>query len=263
MADSQQQVWQMEAETLQHSEIAPGFFLLELKAEEPAKTALPGQFVMIRAGQGLDPLLRRPFSIHRVQGDTMSILYRVVGSGTRLLSRLKPGERVDLVGPLGRGFSIPAEARTIVLVGGGIGIAPLGFLAEHIRITMDHVRLILYYGARTGGELLRLDWLEKLDMELRLATEDGSKGEKGLVTRVLERDMKNLSPALYCACGPEPMLKAMARLKLAEEDTMQVSLEANMACGLGACLGCAVETRGGYGHVCQDGPVFSLEDLPW
>lgn len=263
MPDSQKQIRQVEAKALKHSEIAPGFFLLELLTEEIAQAALPGQFVMIRVSQGLAPLLRRPFSIHRVEGNSLSILYRVVGNGTRLLSRLKPGEGVDLVGPLGRGFSIPADARTVVLVGGGIGIAPLGFLAEYIRSRMDRIRLILYYGARSGGELLRLDILQKLDMEMRLATDDGSKGEKGMVTAILEQDMHNLSPALYCGCGPEPMLKALARLPFTNADRVQVSLEANMACGIGACLGCAVETRSGYGHVCQDGPVFSLEDLPW
>jgi dihydroorotate dehydrogenase electron transfer subunit len=244
-------------------QVAPDHYLMEISAQDLAHTARPGQFVMVRVGQGLDPLLRRPFSIHAVKDGALLLVYRVVGKGTRLLTGLVKGDHLDVVGPLGKGFSLPSQAEDVIMAAGGIGIAPLLFLAQIIGQTSPRSRMALYYGARTRAELIRLEPFRELGVSLHLATEDGSLGTRGLVTDLLATLAPGAPPGPVFCCGPEEMLKAVARLPAMRERKVQFCLEAKMACGMGACLGCAQETRHGYAHVCVDGPVFDLEELSW
>lgn len=237
--------------------------IYNLVMEEPglAELAQPGQFVNIRVSGSTAPLLRRPISIHWVDGIRVEILFQVVGQGTELLAQVRPGDTLDVQGPLGRGFQ-PGEGRP-VLVGGGMGIAPLGFLAQSL--TGREVTCLL--GAR-NGELLGAsggDRLMSLGMEVIAATDDGSLGHQGLVTELLAKSLPE--NAFIYACGPKPMLRAVAGLALDKGLPCQVSLEEHMGCGVGACLGCVCKGvsagKETYKRVCINGPVFDVREVSW
>ncbi|WP_025321349.1 dihydroorotate dehydrogenase electron transfer subunit [Deferrisoma camini] len=239
------------------------YYRLRLRPAEPFG-AEPGQFVMLQVGEGIDPLLRRPFSIHRMDpltGGEFEVLFRVAGRGTSLLARRHVGDRVDVLGPLGRGFTLDAEAP--VLVGGGVGVAPLLFLAEAFLDRGVRPRLVL--GARSDRDLLCHGDFACLSVPCELVTEDGSLGRTGLVTTPLEHALREAGGAARVyACGPMPMLRAVADLCARHGVGCEVSLEAHMACGVGACLGCVVPAAGGgYLRVCKDGPVFRGEQIAW
>ena len=247
---------QIQAPIISNEEIACGIYLLWLQAPEIAAIARPGQFVMLRCGEGYDPLLRRPFSIHQVAGSRLALLFAVVGRGTGWLSQRRQGELLDILGPLGNGFDLNPESKRLLLVAGGIGIAPLVYLAESALKRGCLVRLLL--GAETASQLYPEHLLPK-GVELSIATADGSMGKKGLVTEFVPEFMGWAEQVF--ACGPIPMYRAMAVMGLAK--SVQVLLEQMMGCGLGVCRGCAIETKQGHKFVCQDGPVFQLEDVLW
>ena len=250
-----------------HSQVGPEVYVLGIDAVDVAKHALPGQFVMIgvKGQSAFDPLLRRPFSIawtDHVKG-TIFIFYRVVGRGTRLLSEYMPGTGLELLGPLGRGFSLKVYGRRI-LVGGGLGIAPIIFLYKWIKASGASATCIL--GARTGDELLGVLTTSDIPLEdVIITTEDGTLGKKGLVTGPLAKCLDHIGgDATIQACGPSPMLKAVSDLSNHRVHLLEVSLESYMACGIGLCLGCAHKKRGDseeYVHICKDGPVFDARDV--
>ena len=229
--------------------------------------AAPGQFVMVRVREGSQPLLRRPFSIHRFHPATgeFELLFRVVGAGTGILAKLSPGRTLDLLAPLGKGFG--ETGTTPLLVGGGIGVAPLLFFAEQL-INRDKTPKLLL-GGRSDRDLLCHDDFTCLNVPTRLATEDGSAGTPGLVTALLADEFENLgdagrASASVHACGPIPMLAAVARLAAGYGVRCEVSLEAHMACGVGACLGCIVKGSSGRNlRVCREGPVFEAGEVEW
>ncbi len=243
-------------------------FLFRLHAPDIAENALPGQFVMVRSGpeEEHDPLLRRPFSIHKAHHSEkwIEILFRVAGRGTRLMARQRVGAFLQVLGPLGTGFRL-RTGKIPILVGGGLGAAPLLFLAENL----DEKKAVVVLGAVTRGQLLRLEAFAGTGLEVLVATEDGSLGNRGLVTEVLDRLLLGLDPEVrrdvaVFACGPMPMMRAVAGLCGNYGVECQVSLETVMACGLGLCLGCAVHAdNGGYLHVCRQGPVFSAGRVDW
>ena len=244
--------------------LADGVFLLEIQAPRIAITAHPGQFVMVACGQGFDPLLRRPFSIHRVTPDgTVHLLLKVVGQGARWLSQLSPGDLLDVIGPLGRGFLSPHE-RPIALVGGGIGIAPLLFLAERLADPASQFPPPLaLLGAKTRIEILHLTAaFVQAGCEVITATDDGSHGHHGMITDLLPFHLGNVRQMF--SCGPHAMMATVAQFCDEQNIPCQVSLEAHMACGLGACLGCTIQAAdGGYRHVCSHGPVFQAKEVAW
>lgn len=253
------------AEITANEEVASQIFLLTVAAPLIAHTAAPGQFCMIAAmphGQTTDPLLKRPLSIHRVQNDLVSFLYRKIGHGTTLLSQKKAGESLEIIGPLGHGFDLTSA--NPVLVGGGMGMAPMLFAAEEMYARKKKAVVVL--GARNAAELPKciLESFQRASHELHLMTEDGSLGEKGLVTAVFPRIIEQKQINSVLACGPWPMLKAVNVLAQESGVFCQVSLEAHMACGIGACLGCAVKAKkDGYLHVCKDGPVVDSTLVDW
>ena len=256
--------FQQLAEILRVDKLGSEIYRFTVKAPDIAVSSRPGQFVMVRAGTGLDPLLRRPFSIHQVaEGGVLQLLFKVIGKGTRALARLQPGQHMDLLGPLGRGFSI-AENQQHCLVGGGIGIAPLLFLAKKMLKKNEPSSIKVFLGARTKDELAILaDDFASLGLDVQAATEDGTLGKKGLVTELLT-SLQHGAVAVY-SCGPHAMLRAVVQLCSRNNWDCQVSLETMMACGLAACLGCAVlrpDLRG-YVHVCKDGPVFDADEVAW
>ncbi len=231
-------------------------------ASQIARTACPGQFVMVRVGNGYDPLLRRPFSIHACdqKNNSISLLFKVVGQGTAMLAALAPDDSLDLIGPLGKGFSFGNTPAC--LVGGGMGIAPLYFLASELAAresTNDHHILL---GARNREELAPfVDQFSGLGFAVQTATDDGSLGHHGFVPDLLDA-ITPFAGTIY-TCGPHPMMENVVRKCSQLSLPCQVSLETHMACGLGACLGCTVAGKDGYVHVCKQGPVFPASEVKW
>jgi dihydroorotate dehydrogenase electron transfer subunit len=258
------ELFQNNARVLHNEEVGSGYFRMGLAFPELAMIARPGQFVMVRIPDGYLPLLRRPFSVHcrLVEGDAVcgfELLYKVVGQATQAMSGLKAGNVLDVLGPLGSGFSLPVGIRDVFLVAGGVGVASLYylglFLAEH-----EGIRPGLFLGGRTAADILCQEAFESMGVKVRITTEDGSLGEEGLITSILEQAIEvEKKPDIIYACGPTGMLKAVSDIACAHEVLCQISLETVMACGFGVCLGCAVQkagTQGGYLHACTDGPVF-------
>ena len=237
---------------------------LTLHCPRIAAAAKPGQFVMIRAGETLDPLLRRPFSIHKVTAaGELAILFKVIGKGTRLLATAAPGDKLDVLGPLGRGF-VPDPTGPHCLIGGGMGIAPLYFLAQQLMAAGgSHANPPALLGAQTQAELLLLaQEFTELGFPVLTATDDGSLGHQGFVTDLLDAILSEVRQVYVC--GPMPMMRTVAAKCRGAGVACQVSLETHMACGLGACLGCTFPaSAGGYRHVCKDGPVFPAEEVLW
>lgn len=249
---------QVRAQILSNSEVLPRVYLLWARAPEIAASSQPGQFVMVRCGEGYAPLLRRPLSIHRISddGSKLALLFAVVGRGTGWLAQRKEGEGIDLIGPLGRGFTVHPDSTKLLLVAGGIGIAPLVYLAERALADGCSVKLLL--GAESASQIYPRNLVPQ-DAEPFIATADGSMGEKGLVTDLLPRFV-DWADQIF-ACGPIPMYRTMAAMELAKP--VQVLLEQMMGCGFGACFGCRIETRQGMKFVCKDGPVFELSEVTW
>lgn len=238
---------------------------LRLNAPTLAVKAKPGQFVMVKVAPGLEPVLRRPFSLHRMDQDAgiVEIVYQVVGKGTDILTERRPGEELEVLGPLGNGFSWQEEKR-IGLVGGGMGIAPL--LAAGEQAVSEGKEVVVFLGARSRDYLLAQEKFERLG-QVFVVTDDGSVGEKALVSKPLDEYLKNQGLDLILACGPIPMLKAVAAISVAQDIPAQLSLEQRMGCGVGACLGCAFPVRADtpegytYKRVCHDGPVFWAQEV--
>ena len=237
--------------------LAPAMVLHTYHQPEIAALAQPGQFINVRPTELSDPLLRRPFSfctIDRAAGD-FTVLMKVIGPGTRLLADLAPGAQVDMLAPLGTTFQWRG-ARRLLLVAGGVGVAPMLFLAQTVRQAAPEPRpeIIFCYGARTASEFVLLDEIERCADRVILATNDGSRGERGFVTEAAERAF---APDLSIfTCGPNPMMNDLLRRMRAGGLEGQVSLENQMGCGIGACQGCVVPTRTGYIRICCDGPVL-------
>ena len=237
-------------------------YLLTVEPLEQSIEPKPGQFYMIQTGNSLDPLLKRPFSYFRRSPGAIQFLYTVKGKGTAKMQALRAGSEMQVIGPLGTGYPVPGKGTTPLLIAGGIGIASLFSLAE---CCADKPYLI--YGARCKNDILILNELEQLGCELVTCTDDCSFGKEGKVTDILTNflsspESKSTSYTIY-ACGPRPMLAAVSRIAMANRIRGFVSLEENMACGFGACLGCAVQTAKGYRRVCKEGPVFPLEEIVW
>lgn len=256
--------FQEKSQVLLKETISGDIFRLTLQAPLIAGAAHPGQFVMLQVDQGLDPLLRRPFSIHQAAADeTIQVLFKVVGRGTEKLSRFVSGDTLDCIGPLGRGYLIDRTAG-LCLVGGGMGIAPLYFLAKRLLQTgLDPENNCVLLGAATRDELtLFADEFFDLGYTVRTATDDGSLGHHGFVTDLLE-PMLGALKRVY-TCGPFPMMRKVAMQSQAAGVHCMVSMETHMACGLGACLGCALPgADGNYIHVCRQGPVFDSDEVAW
>ena len=250
--------------------IGNDIWLMGLRSEGLASLAKPGQFLMIRIeGVSKDPLIRRPFSIHGIiEGNTILILYQIVGKVTSLLSLVKKNEQISVIGPLGKGFRLPEPKGRAILVAGGMGLAPMFFLAQALPPEVRrNTKMML--GFSTSQEVILIDQIKDLDLELSLATEDGSMGFMGTVTELFEQSIdRDLAeePIIY-ACGPNPMLKKIVQEARRLNLTCYVSLESYMACGMGICLGCAIKAARmedtEYYYVCKDGPVFSAEMIDW
>ncbi len=240
-------------------------YRLTLDCPTIARCAQPGQFVMIRTGINKDPLLRRPFSIHQTSLEgKIQIYFKVVGRGTDILAHVKETETLSVFGPLGRGYRLNTTSPSVI-VGGGLGIAPLLFLVkENCRLKKDCQHDLVILGARERIEIEPLlDDFKQYGISILTATDDGSLGHHGFVIEVLESLQLPTGCTVY-GCGPEPMLAGLSSLCATHQIPCQVSVESVMACGMGACLGCSRPAgNGSYTHVCLNGPVYDAENLLW
>ena len=258
-----------------HRDLGGGHYVLGIIVPPLFRNVRPGQFVMVGMDNRLAPFLPRPFSVYHLDdhaGETgLEILYKVVGRGTHAMSELRAGESLNVLGPLGTGFDCTHGRERVVLVAGGIGIAPLAFLAEWCNrcVTDKRVSVVAYIGATTSGSLIGCDTMEQLCTGMHICTDDGSCGLEGTVVDAFRRDLSLFGDesAVY-VCGPSVMMKEIGILLKESSLWCQVSLEERMACGIGACLGCAVRTVKSdgstvYKRACTDGPVFNVRDIIW
>jgi dihydroorotate dehydrogenase electron transfer subunit len=263
------------ADVIANRRLSAEYNVLALAAPSIARSAAPGQFVMVKAGLGHDPLLRRPFSVFELLRDSngepsgISILSKRIGRSTALLYDVEPGRAVACLGPLGRPFSLVDPPADAWMVAGGVGLAPFAMLAE--ALAARGVRQTLFYGARRAEELFYLDFFRALDVELVLTTEDGTAGERGRVVAPLDRRLAERpagDPVMMYACGPEGMLAAVAKVAARHRRPCQVSVERVMGCGLGGCYSCVVPMRGDDGafhnvRSCLAGPVLAADQIRW
>lgn len=231
--------------------------LIEVYAPEIATIAVPGQFVNVQVCKNTAPLLRRPFGVAGVNREkgTFTMIYRIIGEGTHILADTCTGDILSIVGPLGKGFSL--HAKRPLLVGGGLGLAPLLFLASGF----GEVQADILMGGRSADELFWSALYKDLCPNMYLTTDDGSAGVKGTVMALLPKLLTDGGYDCVYVCGPVPMMRAVANTCLKLGIKCQVSLEKYMACGLGACLSCSCEGIGKRIKVCQDGPVFWAEEV--
>jgi dihydroorotate dehydrogenase electron transfer subunit len=270
----------VEARVLRNTRLSADYNVIALAAPDIAAAVQPGQFVMVKSGRSGDPLLRRPFSVfevlrsnNRVEG--LTLLSKRVGVTTEILFDAVEGDVISCLGPLGRPFDTvdpPAEAW---MVAGGVGLAPFATLAE--ALLARATKTTLFYGARTGAELFYLNWFTSRGIRLVLATEDGSVGDRARITVPLEHELESRIPdpgsrsdVMIYACGPEPMLEAVAHVAAKYKRSSQVSVERTMGCGMGGCYSCVIPVRDAhsssshhYVRSCIAGPVFKGEDLVW
>jgi dihydroorotate dehydrogenase electron transfer subunit len=260
---------QLSARVLSNDEVLryPGAacFLMQIDAAAIVNESRPGRFLMLKCGG--DSILRRPISIHGVTPDgRVQLLYRVSlapggaaeGRGTSRLSQLQSGDSIDIIGPLGNGFTVAPGSRSLLLVAGGIGIAPLRFLAE--RAVSAGLQVVLLMGARSAAGILPQNMLPSKATCI-ITTDDGSKGRKGAVTDILPQYLERADQVF--ACGPPAMLEKLAAIPGIGSRPVQVSLEVRMGCGAGACYGCSIRTAQGMMRVCREGPVFDIKDIIW
>ncbi len=256
---------QIKAAIISNIEVMPETRLVWLEAPRIADAARPGQFVMVQCGA--DTLLPRPLSVHNVDNSNLALLFNVVGNGTRWLSQREKGDTLDIFGPLGNGFFIKPDSRNLLLVAGGIGIAPLCFLAY--AALKEGKKATFITGARSTDclppivpphSLYRKGVLPS-SFNIVNATDDGSEGFKGLATDLIPAYLDGINQLF--ACGPAAMYLTMARMPELKNKSVQISLEIMMGCGMGVCYGCTIKTKSGLKQVCKDGPVFDLDEIVW
>jgi dihydroorotate dehydrogenase electron transfer subunit len=262
---------------LENKRLKSSYFLMEMDCPLIADKTRPGQFLMLQVSGDTHPLLRRPFSIYKSyptwhpeeeKRGHLILLYKKVGKGTEKMTSFLTGEKVNLIGPLGNGFTLPPlpSSVTSILIGGGVGMASLSSLGQALHSGKLHV----FIGGKTKDDILcEEDFLSGKSTHLFIATEDGSRGKKGTVVDLLHDEIKRFDrdqPHDVYICGPEGMLKSVSKVIKSKIWNVQVSLEARMGCGFGACWGCVVRTKDvemAYHRVCKDGPVFPLSEIAW
>jgi len=267
----------MDGRVIANRRLLKGHFLMSLKLPGSFKKPIPGQFLMVRIKGRNEPFLGRPFSVYSFaqdgRGVYVEILYKIVGKGTMCLSGQKKGALLEIHGPYGTPFDMDKYPRNVILVSGGIGVAPVTYLASQYRHYLPaapHLEMVCYHGVTGSRRLLGLERLKEFCSDVFISSDDGTVGYHGSVVEMFEKDVLSYNPedTMIYACGPRPMLKKLAGLGEVPRFRCQALLEEHMACGLGACLGCAIrvrdgEGRGAYRRVCTDGPVFNIQDIEW
>lgn len=245
---------------ISNEKLSPQYWRLSFDAPDLAREVKPGQFVHIRTDEGgLQPFFRRPFSVYRAQ-KYVEIFYDVVGPGTKLLSLKKKGDTLDVLGPLGVPFKMPPEgSKQVIMVAGGIGIAPMLILSDVLK--NKKYDFVLLFGGRDRGHVYPMKEFKDNGVKVHIATDDGSVGTKGRVSVLFDKIEKNPGRTFIYTCGPNPMMKAVQAFASQHGIKAQAACEEIMACALGACLGCSIETKNGFKTVCYDGPAFDLDEV--
>ncbi len=235
------------------------YFHLTFQAPALAKVVQPGQFIHIKVSQGFEPFFRRPFSVYRAHNGKVELFFEPVGKGSRLLASAKKGDMFDILGPLGKPFTLPSRSvKQVVFIGGGIGVAPFMLFSDVIK--KHKAEKILLYGGRARAHTFPMTAFKKNGVKVFTATDDGSVGVKGRVSELFHKIAISPSTMIY-TCGPRLMMAAVQAFAKVHGLNGEASCEEVMACGLGACLGCSIPTTKGYQTVCHDGPVFDLNEL--
>lgn len=243
---------------LANQKINAEYHQISFRSKGLAQKVRPGQFLHIQITSSQDPFLRRPFSYYRIRGEVVDVLYEIMGRATEILSRLKKGTPLRIMGPLGRPFSEKIKAKKRILVGGGVGVPPLVFLAERYGCER------FFIGTKSCREVLPSKEIQKFRRQVFYSTDDGSYGQKGFVTQLLEKYLKKVeNPNDYFiqTCGPTAMMKRVLEIARHYSVPGEASWEERMACGLGVCLGCMVKTRQGWTPSCTEGPVFRFDEM--
>ena len=244
---------------ISNEKICPRFWRMAIDAPQLAKEVRPGQFVHIRVGSGFEPLFRRPFSVFRAH-KYVEILFEAIGSGTTLLSVKRKGDTLDVLGPLGTPFApLPAGVNQVVMIAGGIGIAPMQMLSD--TLVNKKCAMVLLYGGRTRGHVYPMQEFKDNGVKVHVATDDGSAGTKGRVSSLFDKLKIDPAVTFIYTCGPNPMINAVQAFAKSKSIKGQAACEEIMACALGACLGCSIKTTKGYKTVCYDGPAFDLDEI--
>jgi dihydroorotate dehydrogenase electron transfer subunit len=257
----------LKGEIRENKEVGSLYHRLRIFLPRSIDPITPGQFAMLSIEENKDVLLPRPFSIHNFEhkesASYLDFLFKVVGRGTALLAKQLISTPIRVLAPLGKGFPDPPSGSKAVIIAGGMGIAPLFPLIVRLKTFCFSISVL--YGAKSRDDLVCLpELLDMGDITVKLTSEDGTEGEKGFVTKLLEREEveTGVKTAIY-ACGPEPMLKAVTEFATERKVLCWISLERWMACGVGACLSCVVKTKEGYKSACKDGPIFASKDIVW
>ncbi|MDA3798578.1 MAG: dihydroorotate dehydrogenase electron transfer subunit [Kiritimatiellae bacterium] len=250
----------------EHEYVGNDYSVLKFKAPIVAGVASPGQFIHLLIPRLEGSILRRPFSIYKVEGEFIYILYKAVGRGTKVLMEVRVGDKLSVMGPLGNDFPVCNEDEFPVFIAGGFGVAPLSFLAKTLPVK-GH----LFVGGASNCDILCIDDFEAVDCKISIATVDGSVGEQGFVTKPFmtwyKEFGKKCKPVIY-SCGPDAMLRAVGEFAVANDIKCYLSLDKHMGCGIGACLACVQKVYDAEGtivqkRVCKDGPIFSAESIVW
>ncbi len=255
-----------EVDIIQTDVIGDTTYLLELECVDLAGLVVPGQFFQLRAGTGTDPFLRRTVSVSGVNRSTgtVRLLINAIGPGTEILCSHESGTKINVIGPLGNGFDMTgADVGPIWIVAGGIGAAPLFFLAQELKQSAG-TEIKFFMGAQSRQDVVMIERFLPADIAREVSTDDGSEGFHGMVTDIVEKRIRDEIPAVIYTCGPKAMMRRMASIAAQAECPCQVSLEERMACGTGACYGCVVkQKKGTMARICTDGPVFDSREIVW
>ena len=242
------------------------YHLLGIDCPDIGTAAVPGQFVMIKVSDGPLPLLRRPLGVHDADGTGIELFFQATGKGTAMLAGKRPGDAIDVLGPLGKGFTVEGlSGKSAILVGGGRGMAPIYFLARRLLAQKTAVKVL--YGGRSSSDMPLLDKFRSLGIDPLCSTDDGSLGHAGLVTVLAAQELGKSRPDILYSCGPDAMMKALAKTVLGIGLRAEFSLESLMGCGIGACWGCVHRIKDESGtawtKICEQGPVFPAEKIVW
>lgn len=252
---------------LRNEKIKSSYYHLEIGCPKIINKIKPGQFIMLKVSSDYYPILRRPFSLYKVSKSrkTISIIYKVIGKGTKKMIEFSKGNHINIIGPLGNGFNLPPLpfSGNVIIIGGGVGIVTLYSIGEALK----NCKLFVFIGAKTKNDILCIEEFKKLNAKLFISTEDGSLGFKGTVIDLFFKRLNLFKDENFIyACGPNKMLENLSKIDLLRVDFCQASFESRMACGFGACWGCVIKTndfKDPYKRVCKDGPVFNLNQIVW
>ena len=242
-----------------NEKLCPRFYRLSFKADDIVNKIRPGQFLHIRMHDGLEPFLRRPFSVYRAK-KYVEIFYEPIGRGTEILAKKIKGDDLDVIGPVGEPFQLPnSKIKQVVMIAGGIGVAPFLILSDVLK--KKNIELVLLFGARTKGHVYPMKEFKDNGCKVYVATDDGSAGVKGRVSELFSKVKIDSKSTMIYTCGPMPMMAAVQAFAKKNHLQGQAACEEVMACALGACLGCSIPTTNGFKTVCYDGPVFDLQEV--